>query len=116
MGSVRVSYYCVPFLLGKPSVQNTFFKSFSQKNARIDRIVNLKNSNLDLIQRIHSRCGLYGFMTRFCICLRNAPSVKLLAKYVIEDLYKTWTPGTPLDLNHGPLGEPGPSTTHVDDP
>ena len=111
-----MSYYCVPFLLGKPRVQNTFFKSFSHKNARIDRIVNLKNSNLDLIQRIHSRCGFDGFMIRFCICLRNAPSVKLLARYVIEDVYKTWTPDTPLDLNHGPLGEPGPSTTHVDDP
>ena len=77
-----MSYYCVPFLLGKPRVQNTFFKSFSQKNARIDRIVNLKNSNLDLIQRIHSRCGFDGFMIRFCICLKNAPSVKLLARYV----------------------------------
>ena len=116
MGSVRVSYYCVPFLLGKPRVKNTFFKSFSQKNARIDRIVNLKNSNLDLVQRIQTRCGFDGFMIRFWIGLRNAPSVKLLAKYVIEDLYKTWTPDTPLDLNHGPLGEPGPSTTHVDDP
>ena len=116
MGSVRVSYYCVPFLLGKPRVKNTFFNSFSQKNARIDRIVNLKNSNLDLIQRIQTRCGFDGFMIRFWIGLRNAPSVKLLAKYVIEDLYKTWTPDTPLDLNHEPLGEPGPSTTHVDDP
>ena len=55
-------------------------------------------------------------MIRFWIGLRNAPSVKLLAKYVIEDLYKRWTPDTPLDLNHEPLGEPGPSTTHVDDP
>ena len=117
MGSVRVSYYCAPFLLGKPRVKNTFFKSFyPQKNARIDRIVNLKNSNLDLIQRIHSRCGFYGFMIRFWICLRNAPSVKLLAKYVIEDVYKTWTPSTPLDLNHGRLGKPGLSTKHVDNP
>ena len=85
-------------------------------NPRIDRIVNVKNSNLDLIQRIYSSCGFDGFMIRFRICLRNAPSVTLLAKYVIEDLYKTRTPDTPLDLNHGPLGKPGPSTTHVDDP
>ena len=80
-----------------------FSNPFLPKNARIDRIVNLKNSNVDLIQRIHSRCGFYGFMIRFWICLRNTPSVKLLTKYVIEDVYKTWTPGTPLDLNHGPL-------------
>ena len=88
MGSVRVSYYCVPFLLGKPGVKNPF----PQKNARIHRIVNLKNSNLDLIQKIHSRCGFYGFMIRFWICLRNAPSVKLLSRYVIEDVTKHGLP------------------------
>ena len=108
--SESVILLCTIFV-GKTGCQKYLFQIlFPKKNARIDRIVNLKNSNLDLIQRIHSRCGFYGFMIRFWICLRNTPSVKLLAKYVIEDVYKTWTPGTPLDLNHGPLIEPGPST------
>ena len=110
MGSVRVSYYCVPFLLGKPRVKNTFVKSFSQKNAPSDRIVNLKHSNLDLIQRIQTRCGFDGFMIRFWIGLRNAPSVKLLAKYAIEDSRhpsgpKPWTSWGTWSIDY-PRGRP----------
>ena len=45
-------------------MQKYFFQILSQKNAQI---VTLKNPDLDLIRRIHSECGFYGFMIRFSI-------------------------------------------------
>ena len=41
-----------------------FLQILSQKN---DQIVNLKNADLDLIQRINTECGFYGFMIRIWI-------------------------------------------------
>ena len=112
MGSVRVSYYCVPFLLGKPGVKNPF----PPKKCSDSPDCESQKFQFGFDPKNSLKVWIYGFMIRFWICLRNAPSVKLLARYVIEDVYKTWTPGTRLDLNHGSLGEPGLSTTHVDDP
>ena len=71
-GSVRKSYIyhicCVPFFLlffSKNCLSKILFSNPFPKNARI---VNLKNPDLDLIQRIHLEYGFYGFMIRFWIC------------------------------------------------
>ena len=75
-GSVRVSYMygicCAAFLFGKQLVKNTFFKSFPKKTAQI---VNVKNTDLDLIRKILPGCGFYGFMIRFGFAPKNAKSV-----------------------------------------
>ena len=55
----------VPFFFRKNACQKYFFKILSPKKAQI---VNLKNPDLDLIQRIHPKCGFYGLMTCFWIC------------------------------------------------
>ena len=57
----------VPYFCGKTACQKYFFQILSphQKNVQF---VNLKNPDLDLIQRIHPECGFYGFMIRFWIC------------------------------------------------
>ena len=60
------------YLHGRPLVRCTFFLDpftpppppKKKKNARI---VYLKNPDLDLIWRIHSKCGFSGFMIRFWI-------------------------------------------------
>ena len=55
----------VPFFFRKNACQKYFFKILSPKKAQI---VNLKNPDLDLIQRIHPECGFYGFMMCFWNC------------------------------------------------
>ena len=46
---------CVPFFFfRKTACQKYFFQILSQKNAQI---VNLENSDLNLIRRIHPQCG-----------------------------------------------------------
>ena len=57
------------FFFRKTACQKYFFQILSQKNAQI---VNLKNPDLDLIQRIHPEYGFYGFMIRYWICPKNA--------------------------------------------
>ena len=68
----------VPFFLEKPLVKSTFFKSFPPKNVQI---VNLKNLDLDLIRRIHSECGFYGFMIRLWICPKKRKFRFWIRKY-----------------------------------
>ena len=48
----------------KTACRKYFLQILSQKNAQI---VNLKNQDLDLIRRINSQCGFYGFMIRIWI-------------------------------------------------
>ena len=56
----------VPCLWENHLLKILFFKSFPpQKNAQV---VNLQNSDLNLIRRIHPECEFYGFMIRFWIC------------------------------------------------
>ena len=56
----------VPFFFKKTACQKYFMQILSQKQKA--QIVNLKNPDLDLIQRIHPECGFYGFMMCFWIC------------------------------------------------
>ena len=51
---------CVPFLFSKNRLSKILFSNpFPKKRSDV---------NLDLIRRIHSECGFYGFMIRFWIC------------------------------------------------
>ena len=68
-----------------------FFENPFPRNAQF---VNLKNPDLDLIQRIHPECGFYGFMIRFWIrksgsgfSQKNAPSVSIYEHitFIIHD-------------------------------
>ena len=71
---------CVPFFFfEKPLDKNTFFKSFPKKN---DRIVNLRNTDLDLLRRIHLKSGFFGShprhasRTRTRVSALRLPSIK----------------------------------------
>jgi len=58
---------CVPFCV-KNLLPKITFSDLFPKNTQL---VYLKNSDLDLISRIHPECGFYGFMIRYCIILKK---------------------------------------------
>ena len=60
--TASVAYH---FFFRRNACQKYFFQILSQKDAQI---VNLENSDLDLIRRIRPESGFKGFMSRFWIC------------------------------------------------
>jgi len=53
--------------------------------------VYLKNSDLDLISRIHPECGFYGFMIRYCIILKKMQNPFLDSEIQISFLHSRHT-------------------------
>ena len=79
------------FFSSKNRFSKILFSNPFPKNAQF---VNLKNPDLDLIQRIHPECGFYGFMIRFWIrksgsgfSQKNAPTVSVYEHitFIIHD-------------------------------